>query len=101
MPIQVPAISRRRFLAATAAVGAGLVRRWGFAADGDQKVTDSHRFALLADIHLAADPATLGLGVNMFDHFRRVSDELLRFTPAPSAVLIAGDCAFQSGEVGE
>jgi 3',5'-cyclic AMP phosphodiesterase CpdA len=41
------------------------------------------------------------LGVNMFDQFRRVSDDLLRLTPAPSAVLVAGDCAFQSGEVGD
>src|SRR5690349_15273546 len=65
----LPAISRRRFLAGSLAAGAGLLlRRPLLAADETvQSVpVDPHRFALLSDTHIAADPKVAARGVNMF-----------------------------------
>src|SRR4051812_16651365 len=73
MPFHLPPISRRRFLAGALAAGAGLVfRRGGWAAEGDPD-----RWALLSDPHVAADPAMVKSGVNMTEHLRRVTAEVL------------------------
>jgi 3',5'-cyclic AMP phosphodiesterase CpdA len=55
-------------------------------------------WALLADIHLAADRTLVEMGVNMADNFAHVSKELLALSERPEAVLIDGDCAFASGQ---
>src|SRR5205814_6074627 len=65
------------------------------------KRTDENSWALLSDIHLAADRAQLGRGINMADHFATVSRELLALPKRPAGVFINGDCAFNSGEQGD
>src|SRR5437660_529447 len=99
MPIHLPPISRRRFLARSLSAGAGLlVSRTVLAA---AKRTDPHCWALLADIHLAADRAAEARGINMTDHFQTVGRELLALPSRPRGVLVLGDCAFNSGEAGD
>ena len=63
--------------------------------------TDENSWALLSDIHLAADRAQLGRGINMAEHFTKVSGELLSLAKRPAGVFINGDCAFNSGEKGD
>jgi len=63
--------------------------------------TDPDSWALLSDIHLAADRAQLGRGTNMAGHFDSVSRELLSLRKRPAAVFITGDCAFNSGETAD
>ena len=99
MPIHLRPISRRRFLkssvAAAAAVGLGphLLAA--------AKKIDPDSWALLSDIHLAADRAKLGRGINMVEHFNAVARELLALPKLPAGVFINGDCAFNSGETGD
>jgi 3',5'-cyclic AMP phosphodiesterase CpdA len=98
MPITLPPISRRRFVAGSlAALGASMLpRTWAFGLDAEK--TDPHRVALLSDTHIAADPATLGRKINMSDQLRQVVSEVLKLSPAPANVLLNGDFAFNTGE---
>jgi len=98
MPITLPPISRRRFVAGSlAALGAGMLpRAWAFATDTAN--ADPNRLALLSDTHIAADPATLGRKINMTDQLRQVVGEVLKLSPPPANVLLNGDFAFDTGQ---
>lgn len=96
MPIQLPPISRRSFLARAAAAAAGLALDPSVFAAAKRINPDS--WALFSDIHLAADTASVQRGVNMADHFKTVSHELLNLAEQPAALFITGDCALNSGE---
>jgi 3',5'-cyclic AMP phosphodiesterase CpdA len=101
VPIQLPPLSRRRFLkgvlagAATATLGP----RFSFGAEAD--AVDPNRLALLSDIHVKAEKTALGREINMWDHFQRVTDEMLAISPRPSAALVNGDVAFNDGQPGD
>src|SRR4051794_39304306 len=101
MPVYLPPISRRRFLAGSAAVASGLL--WGetlraVAAEGS---ADPHRFALLSDVHIATDRAAVLRGVNMGDHLAKVVAEVAALSPRPAASVINGDLALGTGESGD
>jgi hypothetical protein len=99
MPISLPPLSRRQFLARSLAAGAVAVLGPGLHAE--DKATDPNAWALLSDPHLAADRAKLGRGINMADHFTAVSREVRAWPKRPAGVFINGDCAFNSGETGD
>ncbi len=99
MPIHLPPISRRQFLARALAAGAGL--GLGPELFADSRKTDPDLWALLSDPHLAADRKQLGRGINMAAHFTQVSGELLALPKRPEGVFITGDCAFTTGEKGD
>lgn len=99
MPIHLPPISRRRFLKCSLVAGTGIVLSPKLLAASES--TDPDSWALLSDIHLAADRAQLGRGTNMAEHFDNVSRELLSLRKRPAAVFITGDCAFNSGETAD
>jgi Icc protein len=99
MPIHLPPISRRRFLLRSLAAGAGLSLSPRLLAA--TKDTDAHSWALLADTHVAANRGQLGRGINMTDHFLKVSNELLSLDRRPAGVIVTGDCAYNSGEKGD
>ncbi|MCX6891273.1 MAG: metallophosphoesterase, partial [Verrucomicrobiota bacterium] len=99
MPIHLPPISRRRFIARSLAGGAALA--FGPALMAAGKRTDPDSWALLSDIHLAADPALLARGINMTDHFNRVTREVLALPKRPAGLFITGDCAYNSGQVAD
>jgi predicted phosphodiesterase len=96
MPIQLPPISRRAFLARAAAAAAGLTLKPSLFADTKRINQDS--WALFSDIHLAGDTTQIQRGVNMAEHFATVSRELLKLVEQPTALFITGDCALNSGE---
>jgi hypothetical protein len=96
MPIQLRPISRRGFLKTSilGTAGAALASR----SLADTRATDPHSWALFSDIHLAADPATVARNVNMTDHFKGVTKEVLALPAKPAGVFVTGDCAYNSGE---
>ena len=110
MPVEVPAISRRRFLASTLAAGAAMALGRNLpggevtidaaaGAAAPQQLPAASRFALLSDLHIHSDRGTRTLGVNQFRNLRRVCRELLA-SPAgqqPAAALVCGDCSLTSG----
>ena len=61
----------------------------------------SSSWALLSDPHLAADRALVSRGVNMTNHFKQVSREVLQLSGAPDGVMITGDCAYNTGELAD
>ena len=99
MPIYLPPISRRRFLLRSLAGSAGAALCPELLAAA--RDTDPDCWALLSDIHLAANPREVARGINMTDHFRQVSRELLGLPRRPAGVFITGDCAYNSGQVAD
>jgi 3',5'-cyclic-AMP phosphodiesterase len=99
MPIHLPPISRRRFLASSLTASAGLLLNRNLLAK--ERKPDPNAWALVSDIHLAADRQKLGRGINMADNFVKVAKEIIDPIRRPSAMLISGDLAFNSGETGD
>ncbi len=99
MPIQLPPLSRRAFLRRALLTGAGLALAPQLHAA--MRRTDATSFALLADTHIAADPAKITRAVNMTDHFTTVAREIVGLPQRPAAAFIVGDCALSSGEPDE
>ncbi len=97
MPIHLPAISRRQFLLRALAGSAALALSPSLLAAS--KRADPNSWALLSDIHLSADATRVARGINMTDHFARVSREVLALRKLPARVFITGDCAYNNGEV--
>lgn len=99
MPIYLPPLSRRGFLQRAFLASAGVaVTPQLFAA---ARSTDANTWALLADTHIAADPKRIERAINMTDHFKTVSQELLALPQRPAGVFIVGDCALSKGEPGD
>jgi 3',5'-cyclic-AMP phosphodiesterase len=96
MPIHLAPLSRRRFISRSLAAGAGLV--FGPKLLGAGPPTDENTWALLADVHIAADRAKINQDVNMTDNLAGVVRELAALPARPAAVLVNGDCAFNRGE---
>ncbi len=96
MPISLPPISRRRFLATSAAGIATLA--FSSAADASYTDVDANFIALFSDTHIADDPKTVAHGTNMTDNFTQAAGEVLACNPRPKAVLVCGDCAYLQGK---
>lgn len=62
---------------------------------------DPHRFALLSDIHIPADPTQMLRGINMADHLKQAIGEIIQSGIGPSAAMINGDCAYLKGLPGD
>ena len=99
MPIHLPPLSRRRFIARTLAAGAAAALSPHLLAASRSR--DPHSWALLSDSHLAADRALVSRGVNMADHFVTVGREVLSLAKRPAGLFLSGDCAYNSGTVGD
>ena len=99
MPISLPPLSRRQFLTRSLAAAGALVFGGDWFADASP--SDVQSWALLSDTHLAADASLVSRTVNMTDHFKQVSREVLALPEAPFGVMITGDCAYNSGELAD
>jgi len=99
MPIHLPSISRRDFLKRSLLAGAGVALSPSLLAA--TRRVDANSWALLADIHIAADATKIARGITMARHFQIVSNELLALPKRPVGVFVVGDCAFNSGEKGD
>jgi hypothetical protein len=100
MPISLPPLSRRHFLQRTLGTGAALLAGRHLPGElfGAEAPQDPHRFALLSDTHIAANPEEVARGTNMAANLRQVGVELLEQRERPAAVLVCGDCAFGDGK---
>jgi 3',5'-cyclic AMP phosphodiesterase CpdA len=99
MPVYLPPISRRRFLSRSLAAATGLA--FGRTSVQGAAGGNNRCWALLSDTHLAADRSLIFRGVNPTKHFKQVSQELLQLPTVPAGVLVTGDCAYNSGELGD
>lgn len=99
MPLHLPPLSRRRFLAAGLAACAGALS-WRDLL-GAERDADADRWALLSDTHIAADRAQVNRGVKMADHLARVVKQVAALEPRPAGVLLDGDGAYHKGEKGD
>jgi 3',5'-cyclic AMP phosphodiesterase CpdA len=97
MPIHLPGISRRDWLAGVGAAAAALVVR-------DLRAADSGNgdfLALLSDTHVPSKRSitnSAGQAItNMTDNLERVVAELVRIKPSPMQIVINGDCAYLNG----
>jgi Icc protein len=99
MPIQLPPLSRRQFLkrVLVSAAAAGL-SPYAFA---DTRRVDPNSWALLSDTHIAADTAATSRTVNMTDNLKTAARDVLSLLDSPAGVLVAGDCAFTTGQTGD
>lgn len=94
MPVTLPPITRRRFLAAFGAivVAPSLGRAAG---------VDPHRVAFLADSHIGEKPEDLARDCNMATRLRQVVAEVAKLEPRPACAVIDGDLAYRTGTAGE
>jgi Icc protein len=99
LPIHLPPISRRRFLARSLAATAGLALPGNLFAAGRR--VDEHSWALISDSHLAADREQISHDVNMAANFEAAATAVRSLKRLPAAALICGDLAFTTGEFGD
>ena len=94
MPVFLPPISRRRFLkgslAASAVVAAGGCATHKPASDGQS-------WALLSDIHIAADPNLVHSNVNMTRNLQTVAQEVFDVSGAGDTVIATFSLAIAGG----
>lgn len=97
MPLHLDSLSRRRFLGGGAVLALSpLLPQPGL------RAAESETWALLADTHVAADPALKSRqGVNMAEHLRKVVAEVLAEKETLVGVIIDGDCAYNDGQPGD
>lgn len=99
MPIYVPPITRRDFLAGTLAAGAALALPRSLVAEGAK--ADPNRFVLLADTHVCHERDRVHSGVKPVENFAAARKEILELSPRPAAVVVCGDCVFLEGLPGD
>lgn len=94
MPIHLPPISRRRFLAGSLAAGAGLLLpQWLAAAE---PTADPNYFVMMADVHISPRREAEHRGVKSADGFEQAVKDILALPKRPSGLIIAGDCAHEN-----
>ena len=99
MPIYLPPISRRSFLAGSLAAGAGAVLgRESLAAE---RKTDPHRWVLISDTHIGAHREDSRHGIKPAEMFAETSRQVLALDPRPAGIIISGDLAFLQGQPGD
>jgi len=99
MPIHLPPVSRRKFLAGSLATGVGLLLPrsvWAAGASGDP-----NRWALLADTHVWQQRDRIYHGVKSVETAAQACRQIAALDPIPAGAIIAGDCAALKGEPGD
>ena len=98
MPIHLPPISRRQFLAGSLAAGAGLLLPGTAEAAA---AADPNRWALLADTHIWERRDGLYREVKPAENLAQAQGEILALQPPPAAAFVAGDTAFLQGHAAD
>ena len=98
MPIYLPPISRRSFLAGSLAAGAGvLLGHDALAAEGK---TDPNRWVLISDTHIGTHRDDSRRGIKPAETFVKTIGQVLDLDPRPAGIIITGDLAFLTGQPG-
>lgn len=96
MPLSLPSLSRRRFLAGSLAAAGSL--SLGLSLRGAENEQDPDRFVLFSDTHIAGDREAVARKTNMFANLAQACREVQELSPKPTAVLVDGDLAYNSGK---
>jgi len=100
MPIHLPPISRRRFLAGAASVvGAGLCLPQLL--EAGQSSSDADEFLLLSDIHIGERRDEVRHGIKSAETFQRAVEDILKLPHRPAHAIVSGDCAMHHGRPGD
>jgi 3',5'-cyclic AMP phosphodiesterase CpdA len=91
--------SRRGFLSGLAAGGASLAL--GLSSRAAAEEAPGAWYALVADVHIAADLSTRVRGEVMADNLRAVVADILASGTPPRGVLVDGDLALKDGQAGD
>jgi 3',5'-cyclic-AMP phosphodiesterase len=95
MPIYLPPISRRSFLAGSLAAGAGvLLSHDALAAE---RKTNPHRWAMISDTHIGTHREDTRNGTKPAETFIKTVEQVLDLDPRPAGIIITGDLAFLQG----
>ena len=100
MPLHLPPIGRRKFIASAAVTAAGILtfRSSSLAADEE---ADPNYFVLIADTHIDQNSNRLLRGVNPAENLDLAVKRIVALRPRPAAVIINGDAANTRGLPGE
>lgn len=101
MPVTLPPISRRGFIKAGAALGAGALMPALTWADEAAGGIDPHFVALFSDTHIDQSPDETNGPVNLTDNLAAAIDRVLARETRPSHTMICGDCAYLTGDAGD
>jgi len=99
VPIHLPPISRRRFLAGTLAAGAAAVLPRGL--DAAEPAADPNHWVLLSDTHIWESRDKTHRGTKPAENFAAVRQEILLQAARSAGAIITGDCAFTEGQPGD
>lgn len=94
MPITLPPISRRRFLAAAGAIVVA-------PAIGRAANADPNRVAFLSDSHIPEKAEEVARDCNMASRLKQVVAEVAKLDPRPGCAIIDGDLAYKTGTPAE
>lgn len=93
-------ITRRELLAGSLGAGMASLLFQGQLWSADAPV-DPNRFVFLADIHISEDPEKVLRDTNPSQTFQQAREQYLGIDRRPAGLIVAGDCALNSGETGD
>lgn len=96
MPIHLRPLSRRNFLKRTLLAGGALAVAPELLAASRR--TDLDSWAFFSDTHISADATKIARNINMTEHLKKVSSEVLALPRRPAGLFVVGDCALNQGE---
>ncbi len=99
MPIYLPPISRRSFLAGSLAAGASAL--WGREALAVERKTDPNRWVFISDTHIGTHREDTRSGTKPAETFAKTVEQVLDLDPRTAGIVITGDLAFLTGQPSE